>query len=895
LKHRWIFWLLIIAFVWVVVTRLTEIEKLANTLAQGKWEWVLAAVLVQAVYFIVFTGSYQAAFSTVEVKSRLRDLLPVLFGSLFVNVVVPVGVGGAALFVDDAARRGESSARATAGLFVQLIADYAAFALILISGMIYLLVQHDLKPYEIITSLLLLLLTLGLTAILIMGLWQPELLRWLMNWFQRLANKIAGWLKRRPFLAEDWATSKEEGFTTAAAAMFSHPAALAKTLGLTLAAHLLDMLCLYVLFLAFYEPVGLGTLVAGYAMGILFWVISITPQGIGVVEGVMALVFTSLGVPAAQAATVALAFRGLSFWLPLLIGFIILRKVKTFRADERSVAEGWSVRIVAILTALMGLINVLSAVTPSLANRLQVLEKISPFYVRYGGHLSAALAGFALLLLASGLWRRKRAAWLLTLLVLSLSVISHLVKGLDYEEAVLAGGLAAWLVGLRHHFHARSDLPSVLQGFKVLIAAWVFTLSYGILGFYLLDRHFKVMYGFKAALEQTVVMFTRYYDPGLEPITGFGRYFADSIYLIGAITTSYAILMLLRPVLLHQPATAKQRQKAEAIVTAYGRSSLARLALLDDKAYYFSPAGSVIAYAVRQRVGLALGDPIGPSEDVPAAIRGFIDHCRTNDWIPAFYQVLPDFLAEYQKAGLDALCIGQEGIVVLSDFSIEGKSNKHLRSAANRLTRTGHRFEIYQPPLGEALLSELREVSDEWLTTMHGAEKRFSLGWFDNAYIRSGPVAVILNEEGRIHAFANIVSEYQANEITIDLMRHRREIEPGTMDYLFIGIIEWAREQGYATFNLGLSALYGVGESPQSPFPERTLHFIYDHIDQFYDFKGLHEFKDKYHPQWSPRYIAYPGATSLAAVVLATVEADSGEDGILAGTLRKRRVLAADS
>ena len=97
--------------------------------------------------------------------------------------------------------------------------------------------------------------------------------------------------------------------------------------------------------------------------------------------------------------------------------------------------------------------------------------------------------------------------------------------------------------------------------------------------------------------------------------------------------------------------------------------------------------------------------------------------------------------------------------------------------------------------------------------------------------------------EGRIRAFANIVPEYQLNEITIDLMRHRQEIEPGTMDYLFVSLFEWAHSQGYATFNLGLSALYGVGEKTADPLPERTLHFIYTHINQFYNFKGCTNLK----------------------------------------------------
>lgn len=167
-------------------------------------------------------------------------------------------------------------------------------------------------------------------------------------------------------------------------------------------------------------------------------------------------------------------------------------------------------RLVALLVALMGVVNVLSAVTPFLVDRLVILEKYSPLVVRRGGHLTAALTGFALLMLARGLACRKHVAWLLALVVLAISVVSHLIKGLDYEEASLAGGLMLLLWLMRAHSHAHSDRPSIQQGLRVLMGAFLFTLAYGVAGFYLLDRHYSVNFGFWAALRQTVVMFTQY-------------------------------------------------------------------------------------------------------------------------------------------------------------------------------------------------------------------------------------------------------------------------------------------------------------------------------------------------------------------------------------------------
>ncbi len=536
-----------------------------------------------------------------------------------------------------------------------------------------------------------------------------------------------------------------------------------------------------------------------------------------------------------------------------------------------------SVRFAVLLTVLLGAVNLLSAVTPALPERNAVLRGIVPQGVRHGARLASVLTGFGLLILARSLWRRKRAAWVLVTALLSTAALSHLLKGLDYEEAALSALLVAWLIVLRPHFQARSDPPSVRQGVIVLAAAVFFTLVYGTAGFYLLDRHFRERFSLSAALTQTLIMFVEFYDPGLQPVTTFGRNFADSIYVVGAVTLGYAILALSRPVLLRGSPGVQERERAREIVEAHGQSSLARLTLLPDKAYFFSPGGSVVAYAVNSGVAVALGDVIGPPDDLPKAIAAFQAYCARNDWRPAFYQTLPDFLGEYRAAGFDILCIGHEAIVELSAFSLEGREAGTLRRSHNRLTRLGYRTEIHAPPLAEGLLAELRVVSDEWLTMVHGAEKGFSLGWFDEEYIRGGPVMAVHTPDGRITAFANILPEYQRAESTADLMRRRRTAESGTMDFLFVGLLRWAQAQGYVTFSLGLSPFAGVGAGPTDPAVERALHFIYEHVNQFYSFKGLHEFKEKFRPRWSPRYLAYPGIASLPAVALAILRADSGE------------------
>lgn len=542
--------------------------------------------------------------------------------------------------------------------------------------------------------------------------------------------------------------------------------------------------------------------------------------------------------------------------------------------QKRTQIDVWTA---VLLTGLVGVVNLVSAVTPSIEERVKWLEVIFPFEARASGHLFAALSGFFLLALSTNLLRRKRVAWLLTVILLIVSILSHLIKGLDYEESLLALVLLIQLILMRDVFTAQSDRPSIAQGVRVLIGALLFTLAYGTVGFYLLDRQYNINFSFAQAVAQTLAMFFTEDNAGLAPTTRFGQFFADSIYIVGVTTLAYALFMLLRPVLLRQSATPQERQKARAIVEQYGRSSLARFTLFNDKAYYFSPSGrSVVAYVAKGRGAIALGDPVGPAEDRREVVVGFQHFCDHNDWYPAFYQTLPHDLELYKSLGFQYVQIGEEAIIDLKTFTTKGKSGANFRNAMNRLTKMGYQAKFYQPPLDKELLQKLRVVSDEWLQMMQGAEKQFSLGWFDKDYLRECEVAVVQDSAGRIAAFANVVPEYQINEITIDLMRRRAEIEHGVMDFLFLSLFQHF-QQGYEGFNLGLSALSGVGEAQSSIRLEKALHYLYEHLNRFYNFQGLHTFKEKFHPRWEPRYLVYPGLAALPEVVVALVRADSGD------------------
>ena len=533
--------------------------------------------------------------------------------------------------------------------------------------------------------------------------------------------------------------------------------------------------------------------------------------------------------------------------------------------------------LVALLTGFVGILNLLSAVTPGLPERIAILREIYPFEVRAGSHIFAAVSGFVLLTLASRLLRRKKVAWLLTVILLIISIASNLLKGLDVEETIPAGLLLVLLLLLRNSFTAKSDRPSIAQGVRVLIGALLFTLAYGTSGFFLMDRQYKTQFDLWQALKQTLAIFFTADNGGIEATTRFGSFFITSIYIVGASTIIYAVWMLLRPVLLNIGGTEEERERASKIIQQHGRSSLAHFCLLPDKSYYFSPSGkTVIAYVPKGRGAIALGDPIGASEDLKDAIMGYQEYCDRNDWHPAFYQTQPDNLDLYKSLGFKAVKIGEEAIVDLHTFTTQGKAGRNLRNSLNRFAKQGYQVKFYQPPIANELLVRLKVVSDQWLNEMEGSEKQFSLGWFDYDYLRNCEIATVESEAGEIIAFANIIPEYQLNEITLDLMRKLNDTEHGVMEFLFVSLFQHYQKLNYDSFNLGLSALSGLKEDKSNRL-EAGLDYLYEHLNRFYNFQGLHGFKDKFNPRWESRYLIYPSLAALPDVVVALVRADSGD------------------
>ncbi len=289
---------------------------------------------------------------------------------------------------------------------------------------------------------------------------------------------------------------------------------------------------------------------------------------------------------------------------------------------------------------------------------------------------------------------------------------------------------------------------------------------------------------------------------------------------------------------------------------------------LGDKYLFWTKDGKhLFPYARTRNKLIVLGDPIGPAESAGAAIGEWKTFADKHALHVVFYQATADYLPLYHEHGYRFFKLGEEALVPLSTFRLSGKSNAALRSVKNRFEREGCRFAMAEPPHGEALMARLRVVSDRWLAGRK--EKGFSLGWFEPDYIQRAPVALLTDGSDELIAFATLMPCYDSGTTTsIDLMRHLPDAPNGTMDYLFINLFEWAKEQGYAQFNLGMAPLSSVGQTETAFREEKLARLVFRYGGPWYGFEGLRRYKDKFNPVWEPRYLAYPASVPLSVLTV---------------------------
>ena len=522
------------------------------------------------------------------------------------------------------------------------------------------------------------------------------------------------------------------------------------------------------------------------------------------------------------------------------------------------------VRLVTLVTLLSGFLNLISLVRP-----LSPAPAFVDLPLVAASRLLTLLVGLLLVVSAVNIYRRRRLAYYL---VLALALLAALAQVSVRSDAVgLLGPLLLILLllllsGTRRLFTARTGRPDLGRTLLRIALALLAALVYGAVGFWWLGaRDFGRAFSPAAGLVETLRYLLLLGDPSLIAATAFGRWFLYSLSWVTVFLLAYVLYSLFRPIAYQLNTRPHERARAEALLKLYGRAAEDYFKLWPDKSYFFSSGGDcVLAYGVAGSFAVVLGDPVGPTGEIRNATAEFLAFCQENGWAIAFHNTLPDFLPVYESLGLRRLKIGQEALVDLTSFTLQGKHGRWLRKTVNKLEREGITLELVPPPLPAAVLAEAQEVSDEWLAIPGRRERTFTLGRFIPAYVQQTPLMAARDPGGRMVAFVNIIPSYAPGQATADLMRRRIDAPNGIMDYLFIRLFAYNKAQGFASFSLGLAPLSGYEQiDAQATLEERVLHALSQRLDFLFKFSGLRQYKAKFATDWIPHYAVYRSPLDL--------------------------------
>lgn len=320
----------------VIFLRGDQLVEVAETMKKGAMLPLVIAILTQLGKYFAQSFGYSFAFESVGEYMNPRNTLPLVFGTFFMNTVAPsLNLAGTTLIVDDARRRGINPGKATsAALFMQITID-GAFICVMMIGFLILALSVGLSPLWFALGSVVVLLVAAMVTIMFLGYKKPELLTGILTRVETLVNNVRAKMNKPPMAP--WVDKIVESFGLAAYTIAHSPKSALKTFGCSLVASSCELACFSLVGFAF----GVSTvqaLICGYVVATLFAMVSFTPQGVGVVEAAVTVAFTGFGETAAAGMAIGLIYRSIVFWMPFLIGAVLIQFTNTFRGEKKKPA-----------------------------------------------------------------------------------------------------------------------------------------------------------------------------------------------------------------------------------------------------------------------------------------------------------------------------------------------------------------------------------------------------------------------------------------------------------------------------------------------------------------------------------------------------------------------------
>lgn len=813
--------------IWFIKNERGEIAKVTEVLGAAQSQLVLLGISLTIVYIILQGQMYVASFASIRHRISLWDATILFLKRNLISVFLPAGgVSSLAFFTGDIEKKGITKSHIN---FASMVYGFVGILSIVIVGIpvfIYAFLIENIgrKEWVALGGVLFLILFFYsiYRSLLTKGIVFKLIIKYFPSFEVLLGDIQNNRIERKHFFL---------------------------TLFYSVLIEFSGIAHLYVAMIALGYPPSLFAAFLGYIISVIFLIVSPLFRGLGAIEVSMVYILSHAGFSDVSAIAITFLYRFFEFWLPLLAGVVsfILKINKLL------------MRVIpALLLFSLGIVNIISVLTPAVAERVLWLKHFLPVDAIVVSNYFVLVLGLFLLVTASFMLKGLKIAWWFAMTLSVISMIANLTKAVDYEEATLALFVIAGLIMTRKDYYVQNSPRLRSVGIQTAVLSIIAVLIYSIVGFYYLDkRHFNVDFSFWESVKYSLQNYFLIGSSDLIPLSRFAERFLLSINVSGFISLSVLVYTLIRPYFFRDTASPEELEKPKELVSLYGKSALDYFKTYEDK-MIFNPEGlnAFISYRTSGNFAVVLENPVAENDQtMQKCISLFDKYCYETGLKSFYYRVPEESLPVYRALRKKVMFIGQEGVVDLNAFTLEGGSKKSIRNAISKVKDRGYTCHVHQPPVKDGLLQKLKSVSDEWLEETGRSEILFSQGMFSWNELKQQTLLTVENSEEKIIAFLNVIPDHQKGEGTYDLLRKTSDAPNGVMDFILVELFSYLKSQDYIAVNLGFAPLSGLND-PHT-FSEKSMKFAYEKIRGFSQYKGLREYKEKFVTSWYNKYLVY--------------------------------------
>jgi len=813
--------------IWFINHEHTELAQVKRMLLDADWKFVVAGIFLTVVYISLQGLMYVASFASIRHRIPLMTAIVLFLKRNLISIFLPAGgISSLAFFTGEIEKKGITKSQIHFASAVYGFVGILSVIVVAVPIFIYSLLVGGIGSGEWIAFISMLSLILVIYLIYRSIVKKGVFYRWLVKTFSFFEVFSIDIRNNR--------ISKKQFFIT----LFY--SVLIECTGI---AHL------YVAMIALGYPPSLFAAFMGYIISVIFLIVSPMLRGLGAIEVSMTLILVRLGYSDIEALTITLLYRFFEFWLPLIAGiFSFLLKINKLLMRV----------IPALLLLSLGIINIISVLTPAITERVHWLRDFLPMDAIIVSNYFVLVLGLFLLVTASFMLKGLKIAWWFAFFLSFVSMIGNLAKAVDYEEAIAAVLVMVVLIFTKKDYYVKNNPRLRSVGIQTAILSMLAVIVYSVIGFYYLDKkQFNIDFSLWQSIQYALENYFLIGSSDLIPVDNFARKFILSIQISGFLTFGFLIYTLIRPYFLKSVPTPLELERPLKLVSQYGKSALDYFKTYQDK-MIFEPEGlnAFISYRPAGNFAVVLESPVAEDpEQMKQAISQFDTFCFEVGLKSIYYRVPESDLDSYKSLKKKELFLGQEGLVDLKSFSLEGGSKKSIRNALSKVKDRGYKTNIHTAPIKDGLLQKIKAVSDEWLEETGRSEIIFSQGMFVWEDLKQQTLITVENSEEKVVAFLNIIPDFAPGEGTYDLIRKTTDAPNGVMDFLIVELFLYLKSEGYSFANMGFAPMSGI-DDPHT-FKEKSMKFAYEKIKGFSQYKGLREYKEKFVTVWINKYLIY--------------------------------------